>query len=173
MYVVKYYSEQLVEIPRMPLNQLLEIASAFPHDFLQGFFDAEGHVDVGVGKGFHLAVGAENSDKHLLWGAKRMLNTLGIDSRINRKRKAGSPKMIRGQAFVMRRTSYSLVIGKIDGIRRFSQEVGFSISRKERKLKDAIAIIDKLATINRARLWMQLYSKESGEWIRREIPDDG
>lgn len=167
MYVVRYSCKTLVELLRLPLKKLLEIAFKFPREFLRGFFDAEGHVDVAVGNQFHLAVGAENSNKQLLSRAKQLLKSLGINSRIARKRKAGSLKTIRGQTFAMRRTSYALNIGKIDAIKLFAEKVGFSIPRKGRKLLDAISIIDTVAPVGRPKAWTQLYTKERGEWIRR------
>lgn len=168
MYIVKYFSRQLVQLLRQPLKRLLKLASAFPREFLRGFFDAEGHVGVGVGREFHLTVGAENSDKSLLLHARKLLISLGIMSRIDRKRRAGSIKVIRGEPFVMRRTSFSLVIGRLRDARQFAIYVGFSIPRKAKKLEDAILIIDMIATKDRPQAWTQLYTKERGEWIRRK-----
>ncbi len=168
LYVVRYCSGQLERLLESPLAKLLEIASVFPREFLRGLFDAEGHVDVGVGRTLHLTVGAENSDRHLLLYARRLLDSLGIDSRIYQKRRAGSSKVIRGAEFLMKQTSYSLVIGKIECMRVFAEEVGFSISRKLGKMQDAIRLIDAVEAPARPRSWVQLYSKEKGEWIRRE-----
>lgn len=112
LYVVKYVSRQLANLLMLPLNKLLRIAFAYPREFLRGFFDAEGHVDVKITKLLGLSVGAENSNRGLLLGVQRLLKVLGIVSRIDRKRKAGSIKVIRGKAFLMKRTSYSVVIGK-------------------------------------------------------------
>jgi DNA endonuclease len=168
MYVVRYSCRPLVKLLRQPLKKLLEIAFVFPREFLRGFFDAEGHVDVGVGREFHLAVGAENNDKQLLSKAKRLLESLGIKSRIEQKRKAGSLKIIWGRAFAMRRTSYALMIRGVTNIKKFAANVGFSIHRKERKLLDAITTIDSVAPADRPRAWKQHYRKERGEWVRSE-----
>ena len=90
-YVVRYACKELVELLRLPLGWLLEIAFKFPREFLRGFFDAEGHVGVSGTKGFYLRVGATNTDRVLLLRVKRELkNELGIDSHLARKRKAGS-----------------------------------------------------------------------------------
>lgn len=125
MYVVKYASKQLYRLRRLPLKKLLGIAFAFPREFLRGFFDAEGHVDVSATKIFSLRVGAENSDRILLSKVRWSLKELMIASRIERKRRAGSVKVIRGGAFVMRRDSLSVVICSIADVRRFSGGVGF------------------------------------------------
>ncbi len=170
MYVVRYSSKQLVELLRQPIKKVLELAFAFPREFLRGFFDAEGHVDVGITGRLDLFVGAENSDKLLLSMMKQLLKgRLGINSNMNRKRMAGSIKVIRGKSFVMRRTSFSLVIRRISDLKRFAEEVGFSISRKTQKLNDALSIIATFDARSRPRAWQQLYSKVRGEWVRRDL----
>lgn len=167
MYVVKYASKQLVKLLRLPLKKLLEIACVFPQEFLRGFFDAEGHVDVSAGRYFQLFVGAENSDRFLLRKVGELLRTLGIDSRIQRKREAGSIKVIRNTLFVMRRTSYSVMIGRMGDVKRFAAEVGFSIHRKTQKLEDALSIIASASTGDRTAEWNLTYFKSRGEWMRR------
>lgn len=121
IYIVKYSSKQLVELLRLPLNKLLDIAFAFPRDFLRGFFDAEGHVDVGVSRDLKLSVGAENSDKWLLMRVRFLLKQLNMVSRLYRKREAGSIKVIRNKSFAMKRTSYSRShqqVGRCEEIRK-------------------------------------------------------
>jgi len=169
LYIVKYSSMQLVKFLHRPIEELLEIALAFPRDFLRGFFDAEGYVSVGIATRFMFSVGAENSNKLLLDGVKQLLDKgLGIHSRINRKCKAGSIKVIRGKAFVMRRTSYSLTIGRFHDINRFANKVNFTISRKAQKLKDALLTVTTFAPRERSAMWERLYVKKDGEWVRFE-----
>ena len=167
MYVVRYSCKSLVKLLRLPLKKLLEIAYKFPREFLRGFFDAEGHVDVGVGNQFSLAVGAENSNKLLLLRLKQLLKELGIDSRFERKRKAGTIMVTRGEALAMRRTMYSVIIGKVTAVRDFAKEIGFSIRRKNQKLKDALSIIATCNPRARPAMWNQMYSKTGGEWVRK------
>jgi len=167
MHVVRYACKALVGLLRLPLRKLLEIAFKFPREFLQGFFDAEGHVDVGVGKQFRLAVGVDNSNKSLLLRVKQLLKELGIPSRLERKRKAGTVMVIRGVTFVKRRTAYDVVIGEVDYIRDFAKEIGFSIRRKNQKLKDALSIIATYVPRTRPAMWNQMYSKIGGEWVRK------
>lgn len=167
MFVVKYSSKQLVKLLRLPLKELLELAFEFPREFLRGFFDAEGHVDVGVSNRLGLTVGAENSNRVLLLGVKRFLRQLNITSRMYRKRKAGTIKEIRGEYFVMKRTSYSIVIGNRGDVRKFAETIGFSIHRKAQKLADALSIIATCKRRDRIGAWKRLYSKTRGEWTRR------
>lgn len=168
MYIVKYSSKQLAKLLRLPLKKLLEFAVVFPRDFLRGFFDAEGHVDAGVTTRLDLRVGVENSDGKLLLRVKMLLKELRIISRIERKREAGTVKIIRGKAFVMKHASYSVVIGRIADVRRFAEEIGFSIQRKTQKLKDALSIMATHEARIRPEMWKRLYSKAGGEWVRRE-----
>jgi intein-encoded DNA endonuclease-like protein len=169
MFIVKYSCKQLVKFLRLPLKQVLEIALVFPREFLRGFFDAEGHADVSAKKfTLSLRVGAENSDKSLLLWIKKSLKLLGIESLIQRKRKKGSIKVIRNTTFVMRRTSYSLNVDRIQDVKMFANTVGFSINRKAQKLCDALSIISTIPPKSRAVKWRRLYFKKRGEWVKRE-----
>lgn len=71
--IVKYVSRQLTDLLMLPLKKLLRIAFAYPREFLRGFFDAEGHVDVAAGNSFELAVGFVNSNRTLLVRIRRAL----------------------------------------------------------------------------------------------------
>jgi len=168
LFIVKYASNQLAGVLGLPLKELLGLAFAYPGEFLRGLFDAEGHVDVTAGRDFSLAVGAENSDTYLLRAVKRLLrHTFGINPRIDRKREAGTLKVIRGKSFIMRRTSFSLVIRRLGDAKRFAEHVGFSIRRKDEKLRDALSITTTFPARNRVVAWQRLYLKDRGEWVRR------
>jgi len=131
MYVVKYSSKQLAKLLQLPLRKLLELAFDFPSEFLRGFFDAEGHVDVSAARIFGFHAGAENSDRILLTKARFLLQKeFRINSRINRKRKSGSLKVIRGESFKMRRTSYSLIIRRLEDLKKFDRLCRFLHSEK-------------------------------------------
>jgi intein-encoded DNA endonuclease-like protein len=168
MYIVKYFSRQLVQLLRQPLQNLLKLASVFPQDFLRGFFDAEGFVEVAAQDIFDLRVGVENTNRTLLSGAKHMLDTsFGINSTLRRKRRAGTLKTIRGESFLTRRASFRLLIGRLGDIRNFEQRIGFAISRKQRKLKDALGILQRISgERKRSFEWREEYSKEGGEWAK-------
>ncbi len=168
LYVVKYSSKQLVGLLRLPLRRLLELAFAFPREFLRGFFDAEGHVDISAKRFFSLAAGAENSDRTLLAKVRLLLGReFGIGSRIERKRERGSLMIIRGRSFRKRRTSYSLMIRRLDDLKKFERIVGFSIKRKNQKLRDALAILRRYGRKFAPLEWAKLYLKRNGEWVRR------
>lgn len=168
LYIVRYVSRQLINLLMLPRNKLFRIAFAYPRDFLRGFFDAEGHVDVAAGNSFSLAVGAENSNRTLLVRIRQILQTeFKINSTILRKRRSGTLKVIRGQAFLMRQTSFSLMIRKLRDLKTFGKQVGFSISRKNQKLRDALIISENHPWKKMPIEWRQLYIKQRGEWVRR------
>lgn len=171
LFIVKYSSKQLVKLLRGPLKTLLSMAFTYPRDYLRGFFDAEGHVDVAATRNFRLLVGAENSKRSLLQEVRRVLEEdFNIRSRLERKRRAGTMKVIRGESFVMRHTSFSIMIGRTKHVRLFAEKIGFSIHRKVEKLWDALSIIAGTSASKRVDAWKRLYTKVRGEWVRRESP---
>jgi intein-encoded DNA endonuclease-like protein len=171
LLVVKYNSKQLTNVLRLSLKALLDLAFAFPREFLRGFFDAEGHVDVAARGSFNLFAGAENSNRKLLLSIKSQLWVIfRIRARIQRKRKSGTVKVIRGKSFRMRRNSFSLVIQRLRDLQGFEKRIGFSILRKRRKLADALAIVANYPLKERSGVWRRLYLKLNGEWVRRQLP---
>lgn len=80
--------------------------------------------------------------------------------------------MIRNESFVMRRTSYSVIIRRLDDVKRFAKQIGFSILRKAKKLDDALSIIRLFKAKGRPAEWNRLYSKQNGEWVRRDLSLD-
>jgi hypothetical protein len=168
MFVVRYSSKQLVKLLRLPMKKLLEIAFVYPREFLRGFFDAEGHVDVRASHQFQVSTGVENSSRELLLRIKRVLSmTFRIHSTFSKKRKSGTLKVIRGKSFRMKKPSFTLLIQRIDDLRRFRVEIGFSIPRKNHKLADALMVSEDYSPKERTAVWNQLYIKSKGEWVRR------
>ena len=168
MYIVKYSCRPLVRLLRGPLKKLFEIASAFPREFLRGFFDAEGFVEVAAKTFFDARVGAENCNRTLLSGARRMLQVVfHISSTLHLKRNPTSLKTIRGESFLTKRASYRLLIVRDDQIERFGSLVGFSIHRKMQKLEDVLNVLRTKKPKERTAAWKEIYLKRNGEWKRR------
>ncbi len=166
LLVVKYRSRKLVNLLQEPVEKLTKLASAFPREFLRGFFDAEGFVEVTAHDTFDVRVGAENSSRILLSSARYMLNAFGIHPILRRKRESGTPKTIRGELFLTRRASFLLLICRQSDIRRFEERIGFSISRKQKKLEDALETLEIKDKSCRSTAWKQIYTKDGGEWVR-------
>ena len=149
------------------MSELWKLANAYPSDFLRGFFDAEGHADIGAKSKLSIAVGAYNCDRLLLEFVKRALSTnFGIYATIHLRRLAGTLKVIRNEPFFTKRASYSIYIQRLGDIVRFSRRIGFSIRRKQEKLNEAIKIYHEKGPKLLVSIWKQLYSKYKGEWLR-------
>ena len=172
LFVVRYNSKQLTKLLQRSLQDLLEIASDYPGDFLRGLFDAEGYVAVHAKSDFQVLVGLEHTNAELLdWVKRTLRRSFQIESRINLKRKSGTLKTIRGKSFRMKKTSFSLHITGIRNLQRLDEEVGFSISRKTEKMRDAMLVLLQFVPRKRAARWMEMYSKHKGRWPK--LPIDG
>jgi ribonucleoside-diphosphate reductase alpha chain len=86
--------------------------------FLQGLFDADGCVVVNRDKGSYVGLGSASPD--LLRGVQKLLTTFGVYSRLYKTRGAKE----------LRITSGSMV--------GFAQHIGFSLSRKQTLLREAV-----------------------------------
>jgi DNA endonuclease len=169
LYIVKYNSRQLTDLLTLPLKRLLRIAFAYPREFLRGFFDAEGHVDVLATTRFHVSAGIENSNRRLLFRIKQILMTVfHISSSIYKKRESGSMKVIRGKTFRMRKPSFTLLIMGLRHLQKFRKLIGFSIPRKNQMLTDALFISINGRPKERVARWNQEYFKLNGEWVKRQ-----
>jgi len=170
LFVVKHNSKQLTNLLRLPMKKLLDLAFAFPREFLRGFFDAEGHVDVSATDYFSVIAGVENLNKLLLLRIKKiLLAAFGINSSVSLKRRSGTVKTIRAKSFRMRKSSFTLRICRLRDLQEFRQRIGFSISRKNEKLSDALLTSERYGRNERSTQWRQEYIKIRGEWIRRRL----
>jgi ribonucleoside-diphosphate reductase alpha chain len=91
--------------------------------FLQGLFDADGCVVVNRDKGSYVGLGSASPD--LLRGVQKLLTTFGIYSSIDK-----TPNEAGASMYDLRITS-----GSITG---FAQHIGFSLSRKQALLSEAL-----------------------------------
>jgi intein-encoded DNA endonuclease-like protein len=172
LYVVKYMSRQLVELLQRSFDELRALARKYPREFLRGFFDAEGHAAVKAGKMLSISVGADNCNLTFLRLVKRTLHTsFGMTGHLISGRPAGTLKVIRAQPFLTRQKSYILASRKIEDVRRFSCEIGFSITRKMEKLEDALLVYELHGPTKGAAEWKQVYTKRRGEWSKNSRAD--
>jgi hypothetical protein len=58
-------------------------------------------------------------------------------------------------------------------LKRFAEEIGFSIQRKTLKLRDGLTLIADYEARARSAVWKQKYSKIGGEWVRLESAPPG
>lgn len=165
LYVVRYSSRQLFQLLQRPLNDLCSIIRAYPREFLRGFFDAEGYASVSASGKLSVSVGVENTDIEALTLIRTiLLEEFDIKASLAYRRPAGSSKTIRSQSFKTRNPVYSLQVRKRQDVAKFLVNIGFSISRKIEKLRDAVRLLDECDSSEAANRWTLLYEKRAGKW---------
>ena len=108
--------------------------------FLRGLFDADGCAVHDPDKGSFVGLGSISVE--LLRGAQRLLSTFGITSRMYSVRRPGASQFSYERkdgsvANYESKASYDLrITGR--SMHRFAAEIGFSLSRKSDRLRDAI-----------------------------------
>ncbi len=142
-WYVEVTSKGLFRFLTGPRKGLFEVAKAYPREFLRGFFDSEGTV-VFNRKSRALHVSASNYDLDVLTLCKELLKKLDIDSRIYLHRRKGTPVNIRGKMYQYNSDLYRISIQRRRSVFNFYREVGFSIQRKQLKLKEALDLLGML-----------------------------
>jgi intein-encoded DNA endonuclease-like protein len=104
-------------------SNLLSSPRSLKTEFLQGFFDSEGHVDVKYKRVSAISINIDG-----LNGIKNLLDSLQIRSTIR------SVKIIRGK----RRKSYNINIEDRKSIELFHKFIGFGIKRKSNQLDSLV-----------------------------------
>ncbi len=168
-YVVRVGSTMLVEFMSQPLSMLDSLIRRYRHQFVRGFFDAEGSAIVSVSRNSRLSLRLEASNNQviILQYVQQQLKHLEVDSRIGHyNRPVRFVTSIRGKPVTFTSRTYWIAITKLDCIRRFANDVGFSIVRKQRKLRDALTLIDRVGTGRAGTEWLRIYRKDGTRWIR-------
>ena len=124
----------MYEFLRQPKERLFEVAKEYPAEFLRGFFDSEGCVEVWKGREV-IAISASNYDLDVLEFARILLEQLGIHSRIYRIKRKGQVSKIRGDTYRYNSDLHALKIYRRNDIRRYVDMIGFTIRRKLEKAK--------------------------------------
>ncbi|NJE10123.1 LAGLIDADG family homing endonuclease [Thermococcus sp. MAR1] len=137
---VEVTNKELFMFLKGPKERLFEVARMYPKEFLRGFFDSEGTV-VFNKKSRSVQISAANYDLNVLTLCKELLHGLEIDSRIYLHRKKGTPVNIRGRMYQYKYDLYRIMIQRRQSVSNFYKNVGFSIVRKQLKLKDALEAI--------------------------------
>ena len=111
-------------------------SSAFHRGLLRGLFDADGSVQGSQEKG--VSIRLAQSDEEMLIAAQRMLQRLGIGSRIYRNRRpegvARLPDGRGGSAEYAVRAQHELVISG-DNLQQYQEQVGFADGDKAFRLR--------------------------------------
>jgi len=113
-----------IHIKNKEFEKVREIIEKYPCEFLRGFFDSEGCVNVRYrnnGSGVYykqIRITAGQKDRYVLDFIQSLLAKLGIKSKIFSNGKSGI---------------WKLEINNEDSVKRFMKLIGFSIKRKQDK----------------------------------------
>ena len=91
---------------------------------------------------------ADNYNRNVLEFCKDQLETLKIHSTIYLAKKKGTKVLIRGAEYHYNNDLYRISIHRRASVARFAKEVGFSILRKQEKLKTFLQVYYSSATEN-------------------------
>ncbi len=175
-YRVIYHNYYLHEFLKRGFEELKPYIEAYPTDFIRGFSDSEGGPKVSVVYWKHLKwlsldIGITNTNKGILEYLQRQLkDKFHISGIIKPNHRKGSEFVINNKTQTRTKDAYELVIGKIDDIRRYSRNIGFSIFDKQVKLNDAIKLFDKhKKPKDRVDAWISSYEKVNNKWVKKTL----
>jgi intein-encoded DNA endonuclease-like protein len=162
---------------RNGFEYLKPFIESYPKDFIQGFADSEGSPNVTIyrdrsKKRFDArVVVATNTNRALLEYIQNLLRRFfDIKSNISLNVKAGKVRILKGRIVKTTKNAYRLTIDRFSDSKKFLRIIGFSIARKQEKLKDSLEIKQKYGSGTEAiNAWLRLYKKVNGEWIKVEI----
>jgi len=154
VYIVEFCSKELVELLSKPLKELDNLIKISPKHFLKGMYDAEGCISIkSQNKRLYPRIFLTNSDLKLISYIKILLKDYGIKSNIQKNTSPGKDKIIKNRKTATRKTCYNLGIENIQGVKNFLRLIGFTINRKQKKLKKSIYLIDKYGTLGAFQRW--------------------
>ena len=108
------------------------------------------------------------SKQRCLTYVQLQLKRLGIDSRIGQyNQPERRVSLIRGKPVVFESRTFWLTITKLNSMKRFAHDIGFTIRRKQQKLRDALNLINRVGSRRAGAEWLRIYTKEGTRWARR------
>ena len=139
-----------------------------PADFIQGVADSEGCPDLKTTPCFNILICIANSTNYALleYTKKLLKKKFLIDSKIYLTHESGeTDSIINGRIITRTKDLYKLNITDFSNTKIFHSIIGFSIKRKQEKLKDAITIKNNYSNNSRLKEWKKLYKKlRNGRW---------
>jgi len=128
-YSISICNKRLWEFLTMhSMEEIIEIAKAYPKEFLRGLFDAEGSSS-------KTSISFSNTNQLLIKTVKNLLKFFGMKAKIRISIKKGQKVKIRESFYVAKKDVYVVYIYGKDNIEKFSKEIGFSIKRKLKRIK--------------------------------------
>lgn len=141
---------------------------AFPADFVRGLADSEGTASFSSKTRRLCLVVAHSVNLELLKFTQELLwKKFAIQTELRRTKTAGmNDSIINGRLIVRTKDLYALSIYKFDKQKKYAVFVGFTMTRKNQKLNDAIFLLEKFGGLKAASYWGKIYHKEGRYWVR-------
>ncbi|WP_168188377.1 LAGLIDADG family homing endonuclease [Thermococcus indicus] len=166
-FYVEGSNKTMFQLLSGPWERLFSLAGEYPAQFLKGFFDSEGFPVISAGRTFTVQVAAVNSDLVVLGFIRKLLETLGISSKISKLYSKGHRVVIRGEEYSSNVDMFILWISRFGDVMRFAKEIGFTARRKEAKLRRAIELKLHYPDGKAVRLWHEEYKRGSRGYVPR------
>ena len=109
-------------------------------------------------------VSASNTDVRLLRYISRLLrDSFQVHSSITVQRKPW-PAVIHGKPVQFKRTVFGLSVRRMRDVQVFTSKIGFASARKQKALKEALALIRAHGSREAAFYWSRNYKKIGTRW---------
>lgn len=169
-FAVEVSNRLLYEFLESPVEKLLVYASFYPSEFLKGLFDSDGFTSISAKNDFNVGLGLASAEEPILVFVKKLLqDKFQISSRISKSMSKGENVIIWGKNYTANKDVFVLTVNKIDDVKAFVSKIGFSLERKQGKLKYALFLKENFNEANAAEKWKELYIKNGREWIKKEV----
>lgn len=174
-YSVEASCKPLHEFLKQDTEKILGYVNPHVSDFMTGLFDSDGFTSICASKKFSVGAGLASTDTELLNFVKENLRVrFDIRSSIATSMKRGERVKIWGTEYTANKDVKILSINGTKGTERFSRLIGFSFSRKQRKILDAIDAKKNFRNMEAIETWKRSYQKQGREWVARsEKVDSG
>ncbi len=144
VYVVEVRSKELVELLLKEFNNLIKVIKISEASFIRGLFDAEGCINIKHQKNrVYPRIFLTNSNLELINYIKDYFEKIGIKSNIQINTKGGKEKTILGKKTKTIRDCYNLSIENFQGVKKFAEEINFTMDRKRDKLNMVISDVER------------------------------
>lgn len=149
-YVVDVVSKEFYEwYEKKSVEELYAVAKVYPKEYLRGLYDSEGTVGIYAykSKKYYSSyvctkLGFCNTNTALIMQVTQLLEQLGIKCRTGISTKAGASQAFPEKTYIAVYDCFTVHIDGTEAIRKFKENVGFSIKRKQDKLIQLLWVID-------------------------------
>jgi len=174
MYSTKARSKEIyyfIKDIKEDFEKVKPFAKAHPKEFIQGLADSEGCPNISARANFSVGVCVASSmNVQLLAFVSLLLNNyFKMTSKVRlSKRKGMADSIINGRLIIRKNDLFTLDISSFAMTKKFAQEIGFNIGRKQVKLIDACFIFENLVPSERVNKWKSKYVKTPHQWVTKD-----